>query len=82
MKILSRKDDYKATAKANKNAKTYKDEKQDSLTEKKDKKTKAYKNPARSTAGKVIIIILALAMAFGGLFSVIYIVLSQMGIWH
>ena len=82
MKILSRKDDYKATAKANKNAKTYKDEKQDSLTEKKDKKTKAYKNPARSTAGKVIIIILALAMAFGGLFSVIYAVLHNMGIWN
>ena len=47
---MSRKDDYKATAKANKNAKTYKDEKQDSLTEKKDKMNTAILVLLSSTA--------------------------------
>ena len=74
---MSRKDDYKATAKKNKNAKAYNEDKAAAIEEKKDKKTKAYKNPAKTLAGKIIIIILALAMAFGGLFSLIYAIIQN-----
>ena len=74
---MSRKDDYKATAKKNKNAKTYNDEKAVAIEEKKDKKTKAYRNPAKTLAGKIIIIVLALVMALGGLFSLIWAIIQN-----
>ncbi len=74
---MSRKDDYKSQAKKNKNEKTYREQKIEELTEKKDKKTKAYRNPASTLAGKIIIIVLALVMAFGGLFSLIYYLVSK-----
>ena len=48
------------------------EQKIEELTEKKDNKSKAYRNPSKTLAGKIIIIILALVMAFGGLFSLIY----------
>ena len=81
MKILSTKVDYKKTAKNNKNAKTYNNQKGVAEIEKKDKKTKAYRNPANTLAGKIIIIILALAMALGGLFSLIYAIGHNSGAW-
>jgi len=73
---LSRKDDYKTTAKKNKNAKNYASD-TEVVAEKKDKKTKAYKNPASTLAGKIIIVILALLMAFGGLFTLIYYIATK-----
>ena len=77
MKILSKKVDYKKTAKSNKNAKTYREQKGTAEVEKKDKKTKAYRNPANTVAGKVIIIVLALVMALGGLFSLIWAIVQN-----
>ncbi len=74
---MSRKDDYKATAKKNKNTKTYKSETNEALVEKKDKTTKPYKNPASTLPGKIIIVILALFMAFGGLFTLIYYIVTK-----
>ena len=38
---------------------------------KKDSKTKTYRNPASSKIGKIIIIVLALAMALSGIISLI-----------
>lgn len=73
---MSRKDDYKATAKKNKNAKNYSAD-TEVVAEKKDKKTKAYRNPAKTLAGKIIILILALVMAFGGLFSLIWAIIQN-----
>ena len=74
---MSRKDDYKATAKKNKNAKTYSEEKNDAIVETKDKTTKPYKNPASTLPGKIIILVLALFMAFGGLFSLIWAIIQN-----
>ena len=73
---MSRKDDYKATAKKNKNAKNYASETA-VVAEKKDKTTKPYKNPASTLAGKIIILILAVIMAFGGLFSLIWAIIQN-----
>ena len=74
---MSRKDSYKDQAKKNKNAKTYREQRIEELTEKKDNKTKAYRNPSKTLAGKIIIIILALVMAFGGLFSLIWAIVQN-----
>ena len=74
---MSRKDNYKATAKKNKKQKTYNEQRADAILEQKDKKTKAYKNPASTLAGKIIIVILALFMAFGGLFSLIWAIIQN-----
>ena len=74
---MSRKDSYKDQAKKNKNAKTYREQKIEELTEKKDNKSKAYRNPSKTLAGKIIIIILALVMAFGGLFSLIWAIVQN-----
>ncbi len=40
-------------------------------------KEKVYSNPANSKVGKIIIVTLALLMAFGGLFSVIWLIVTQ-----
>ena len=74
---MSRKDSYKDQAKKNKNSKTYREQKIEELTEKKDNKSKAYRNPSKTLAGKIIIIILALVMAFGGLFSLIWAIVQN-----
>lgn len=41
------------------------------------KKEKVYKNPANSVWGKVIISFLAIAMAFSGLISLIYLMITR-----
>ena len=74
---MSRKDSYKDQAKKNKNAKTYREKRIEELTEKKDNKSKAYRNPSKTLAGKIIIIVLALVMAFGGLFSLIWAIVQN-----
>lgn len=74
---MSRKDSYKDQAKKNKNAKTYKEQTATNEVEKKDNKTKAYRNPSKTLAGKIIIIVLALVMAFGGLFSLIWAIVQN-----
>lgn len=74
---MSRKDSYKAQAKKNKTEKTYREQKIEELTEKKDNKTKSYRNPSKTLAGKIIIIVLALVMAFGGLFSLIWAIVQN-----
>ena len=74
---MSRKDDYKTTAKKNKKAKSYNEQRADAILEKKDSKTKSYRNPAKTLAGKIIIIVLALVMAFGGLFSLIWAIINM-----
>ena len=74
---MSKKDSYKDTANKNKNAKTYREQRAAQLTEKKDNKTKAYRNPSKTLAGKIIIIVLALVMAFGGLFSLIWAIVQN-----
>ncbi|MGM9968989.1 MAG: hypothetical protein ACI35S_01165 [Anaeroplasma sp.] len=41
------------------------------------KKNKAYKNPATTLWGKIIILILALAMCLSGLISLIYLIIQN-----
>lgn len=44
----------------------------------KDKSKKSYyRNPIKSRVGKIIIVVLALLMAFSGLFSLIYILATR-----
>ncbi len=54
--------------------------KNNNYNKKKDKevkKEKVYKNPANSIWGKVIITFLAVAMAFSGLISLIYLMITR-----
>lgn len=57
---------------AKKNKNTYKPK----AVEKKAKE-KTFRNPANSIWGKVIIAILALAMCFGGLITLIYLMITK-----
>ena len=43
----------------------------------KDKNVKSYQNPTKTIWGKVIILILALTMAFGSLISLIYLIATN-----
>ncbi len=73
---MSKKDSYKETAEKNKiekNNKSVREKKLEEL-EKSSKKSKPYKNPASTVAGKIIIIILALLMCFSGLFSLLWVI--------
>lgn len=57
---------------AKKNKNTYKPK-----TVEKEKKEKTFKNPANSIWGRIIIGILALAMCFGGLITLIYLIIQN-----
>ena len=46
-------------------------------TEEKKDQERVYSNPANSKIGKIIIVTLALLMAFGGLFSVIWLIATR-----
>ena len=60
---------------AKKNKNTY--VKKDKVEVNKKDEERVYSNPANSKVGKIIIVTLALLMAFGGLFSVIWLIATQ-----
>lgn len=80
---MSKKDNYKDTAKKNKNKKTYESQIKDDevvstkSSSKSERLAKKYRNPARTLIGKIIIIILALFMCFSGLATLIYYIITK-----